>query len=274
MTIPERAAQIAVTIANDDRHGYSQANRYGTLGGGDFDCSSLVIYCYDTAFKEAGVSPTPSQCGASYTGNMLAAFTRCGFKSFRDDHGAGLRVGDVLLNEARHTAIVCSVNPVKVVNARGDIDGVSGDSTGTEIRIQPYWSYPWDWVLRLSTTSQVSKPSDSNGSDVSKPVDSATQSSGIGQQMAQHVIANRKRPTIQFGDTGDAVMFAQAILVRLGYLNKGGKNYSNVDGDFGLLTKAATMSFQSATRDSADPLVIDGIIGKNTWAKLLQAIEE
>ncbi len=258
MTIPERAAQIAVTIANDDKHGYSQQNRYGTLGGGDFDCSSLVIYCYDTAFKEAGVSPTPSQCGASYTGNMLAGFTRCGFKSFRDDHGAGLRVGDVLLNEAKHTAIVCSLNPVKVVNARGDLDGMAGDSSGTEIRIQNFWSFPWDWVLRYE----------------GKPVSDAP-SSTVGQQMAGHIIANRgKYPTIKFGDTGDAVMFAQAILVKLQYLNKGGKNYSNVDGDFGLLTKAATMSFQSATRGSEDPLVIDGIIGQNTWARLLEAIEE
>ena len=263
MTIPERAAQIAVQIANDDRHGYSQANRYGTLEGGDFDCSSLVIYCYHRAFLEAGVSPTPQNAGASYTGNMLAGFTRCGFKSFRDDHGAGLQVGDVLLNEARHTAIVCSVNPVKLVNARGDMDGVAGDSTGTEIRIQPYWSYPWDWVLRYEPNTAV------------KEVDSATNSSGIGQQMADHIIANRgKYPTIQYGSTGDAVMFAQAILVRLGYLNKGGKDFNNVDGDFGLLTKAATLGFQSATRDSEDPLVIDGIIGKNTWAKLLQAIKE
>lgn len=260
MTIPERAAQIAVQIANDDRHGYSQANRYGTLEGGDFDCSSLVIYCYDRAFMEFGIAPIPKTAGASYTGNMLAGFTRCGFKSFRDDHGAGLQVGDVLLNEARHTAIVCSLNPVKVVNARGDIDGVAGDSTGTEIRIQPYWSYPWDWVLRY-------EPKDTE-------VDSATNSSTVGQQMAQHIIANRRYPTIQFGDTGDAVMFAQAILVRLGYLNKGGKDYANVDGDFGLLTKSATLGFQSATRNSADPLVIDGIIGKKTWAKLLGEIKE
>lgn len=259
MTIPERAAQIAVQIANDDRHGYSQANRYGTLGGGDFDCSSLVIYCYDTAFKEAGVSPTPSQCGASYTGNMLAGFTRCGFKSFRDDHGAGLRVGDVLLNEARHTAIVCAVNPVKVVNARGDIDGVAGDSTGTEIRIQPYWSFPWDWVLRYEP-----KSGEKTEKEPEKPA-----SGTVGQQMSGHIIANRKRPTIQFGDTGDAVMFAQAILVDLGYLNKGGKDYTNVDGDFGLLTKAAVLGFQSHEK-----LVIDGIVGKNTWAKLLEAIKE
>lgn len=257
MTIPERAAQIAVTIANDDKHGYSQANRYGTLGGGDFDCSSLVIYCYDTAFKEADISPTPSQCGASYTGNMLAGFTRCGFKSFRDDHGAGLQVGDVLLNEQKHTAIVCSVNPVKVVNARGDLDGLPGDSSGSEIRIQPYWSYPWDYVLRM----------DSNMGTVT------TESNTVGQQMAQHIVANRKRPTIQFGDTGDSVMFAQAILVDLGYLNRG-RDYSNVDGDFGLLTKSAVLGFQSSTKDSADPLVVDGIIGKNTWAKLLEAIKE
>lgn len=259
MTIPERAAQIAVTIANDDKHGYSQQNRNGTLGSGDFDCSSLVIYCYDLAFREAGVSPTPSQCGASYTGNMLAAFIRCGFENFRDDHGAGLQVGDVLLNEAKHTAIVCSLNPVKVVNARGDMDGLPGDSSGSEIRIQNFWSFPWDWVLRYE------------GKSVSDP----PQSNTVGQQMTDHIIANRGRyPTIQFGDTGDAVMFAQAILVWLGYLNRGSKSFSNVDGDFGLLTKAATMSFQSATRDSADPLVIDGIIGKNTWAALLQAIEE
>lgn len=110
--------------------------------------------------------------------------------------------------------------------------------------------------------------------DEKKPTESAP-SSTVGQQMANHIIANRsKYPTIQYGNTGDAVMFAQAILVRLGYLNKGGKDYANVDGDFGLLTKSATLGFQSATRNSADPLVIDGIIGKKTWAKLLGEIKE
>lgn len=249
MNIPERAAQIAVTIANDDKHGYSQQNRNGTLGSGDFDCSSLVIYCYDLAFREAGVSPTPSQCGASYTGNMLAAFIRCGFESFRDDHGAGLQVGDVLLNEAKHTAIVCSLNPVKVVNAGGDRGyPQSGDQTGTEIRIQNYWSFPWDWVLRYK----------------------GTPSNTVGQQMAQHIINNSKRkyPTIQYGDTGDAVMLAQAILVYLGYLNKGNRDYKNVDGDFGTLTKAATMSFQSANK-----LTIDGIIGPETQKKFEEVMQ-
>ena len=85
MTIPERAAQIAVQIANDDRHGYSQANRYGTLEGGDFDCSSLVIYCYHRAFMEAGIAPTPQNAGASYTGNMYRVFLECGFEDVTAD---------------------------------------------------------------------------------------------------------------------------------------------------------------------------------------------
>lgn len=257
MTIPERAAQIAVEIANDDKHGYSQADRYGTLDGGDFDCSSLVIYCYDRAFMEVGLTP-PKAVGASYTGNMLAAFTRIGFRAFRDDHGAGLQVGDILLNEAKHTAIVCSLNPVKVVNAGGNRGyPQSGDQTGTEIRIQNFWPFPWDWVLRYE----------------GKSVSDSPQSNTVGQQMAQHIIANRKYPTIKYGGTGDAVMFAQAILVRLGFLNRG-KDYANVDGDFGVLTKSATLGFQSSTKDSADPLVIDGIIGEKTWGQLLQAIKE
>ena len=242
MTIPERAAQIAVQIANDDRHGYSQANRYGTLDGGDFDCSSLVIYCYHRAFLEAGISPTPQNAGASYTGNMLAGFTRCGFKSFRDDHGAGLQVGDILLNEAKHTAIVCSLNPVKVVNARGDIDGVAGDSTGTEIRIQNYWSFPWDFVLRY---------------DPKEPVEVALGSSTVGQQMADKIIASRDWPTLKLGSKGEWVIVLQALL------NAKFKSGLEVDGDYGPLTFVAVNKVQAKFA-----LERDGITGPQTWEVL------
>ena len=245
MTIPERAAQIAVQIANDDKHGYSQANRYGTLDGGDFDCSSLVIYCYDRAFMEFGIAPIPKTAGASYTGNMLAGFTRCGFKSFRDDHGSGLQVGDVLLNEARHTAIVCSVNPVKVVNARGDIDGVAGDSTGTEIRIQPYWSYPWDWVLRYEPKT------------AEKDVESGTESNTVGQQMADKIIANRRWPTLKLYSKGEWVTVLQAML------NAENKAGLDVDGEFGVFTYSAVNKFQTA-----HGLERDGIVGEKTWGEL------
>ena len=169
-------------------------------------------------------------------------------------------VGDVLFYDwdgngtSDHVGIILEVAD----NGYTVIEGNKSDAVGCR-RIA--YSYPYIKGIGFATR-------------LDGKVDSATNSSGIGQQMAEHVIANRKRPTIQFGDTGDAVMFAQAILVDLGYLNKGGKNYANVDGDFGLLTKAAVLGFQSATRNSDEPLVIDGIVGKNTWAALLQAIKE
>ena len=245
MTIPERAAQIAVQIANDDRHGYSQANRYGTLESGDFDCSSLVIYCYHRAFLEAGISPTPQNAGASYTGNMLAGFTRCGFKAMRDNNGTGLQVGDVLLNEARHTAIVCSLNPVKVVNARGDIDGVAGDSTGSEIRIQNYWSYPWDFVLRYEPKA------------AEKEVESGTESNTVGQQMADKIIASRNWPTLKLYSKGKWVVVLQALL------NAKNDAGLEVDGEFGVFTYSAVNKYQTA-----HGLERDGIVGEKTWGEL------
>ena len=65
MTKTESAVQWAINIANDNRHGYSQANRWGNP---DYDCSSLVI----SAWQQAGV-PVKSN-GATYTGNMYNVF--------------------------------------------------------------------------------------------------------------------------------------------------------------------------------------------------------
>lgn len=239
MTIPERAAQIAVQIAKDDRHGYSQENRYGSLEAGDFDCSSLVIYCYDTAMKENSKTP-PRAAGATYTGNMLSAFTRLGFKSFKDDHGAGLKVGDILLNERRHTAIVCSVNPVMVVNARGNLDGFAGDSSGNEIRIQPYWDYPWDFVIRLESDEAASTPQQT-----------------VGQQMAEKIVESRYWPTLKLYSKGEWVVVLQALL------NAKNNAKLDVDGEFGVFTYSAVNKFQNKCG-----LERDGIVGAKTWGAL------
>lgn len=72
--IATAAALLAVDIANDDAHGYDQINRNGNP---DFDCSSLVIYCFD---KYVPVK----KCGATFTGNMKSAFIKCGFVEVSD----------------------------------------------------------------------------------------------------------------------------------------------------------------------------------------------
>lgn len=65
-------------------------------------------------------------------------------------------------------------------------------------------------------------------------------------------------PTIRTGSRGTVVRCAQAFLVCRGYRD------AYVDGDFGGGTKSAVIAFQKA-----QGLARDGVIGKNTWAKLL-----
>lgn len=151
MSVTEKAVEFAIKIANDNSHGYSQQNRNGNP---DYDCSSLVIACY----RNAGLKLN----GASWTGNMYHSFLAEGFVDVKDRvdryTGEGLQRGDVLLNTSNHTCI--AIGGGKVVNARTDTDGISGDSHGDEIRIQPYWDYnPWNYILRyMGDEPNVEKP--------------------------------------------------------------------------------------------------------------------
>lgn len=65
--------------------------------------------------------------------------------------------------------------------------------------------------------------------------------------------------TIKQGSRGDEVKELQTQLNKLGF------DCGAVDGIFGIKTLAAVKSFQNA-----NALVVDGIVGKNTWAKLKQ----
>ena len=65
-------------------------------------------------------------------------------------------------------------------------------------------------------------------------------------------------PTLKQGVRGNITKLLQEKLVSLGY------NTNGIDGIFGLGTKNAVMSFQKANN-----IVADGIVGKNTWRKLL-----
>lgn len=141
----EKAVSWALSIAKDSSHGYDQNSRWGP----DYDCSSLVI----TAWQKAGVGV--KSAGATYTGNMRAAFLKCGFKdvtgSVNRSTGAGIKRGDVLLNTAKHTAMAISSSQIvhASINERGGITGGKrGDQTGKEICTRSYYNKPWDYVLR------------------------------------------------------------------------------------------------------------------------------
>lgn len=146
----DSAVAWAVSIANDDSHGYDQTDRWSP----DYDCASLVI----SAWEQAGVLVKTN--GASYTGNMVDVFLSCGFKdvtsSINLSTGAGLKKGDVCWRRSGssgHTEMMISETHIvgATSNEHGTATGgTDGDQTGEEIRVRAYYNYPWMKVLRYN----------------------------------------------------------------------------------------------------------------------------
>lgn len=206
MTKAEKAVQIALEIARDNRHGYSQEFRWGQ----DYDCSSFVI----TAWQEAGV-PVKTN-GATYTGNMRGVFLRSGFVDVTSEinlkTGGMLKAGDVLLNNRYHTALY--VGGGNLVQASSNYDGKPGDSSGNEIKERSYYNYPWDCVLRYAGDGQAPTP---------KPVTYSIQV-----------------PLLKRGDKGNAVKSMQGALIARGF----SCGPEGADGDYGYNTVNAVKRFQ------------------------------
>ena len=212
MTKIEKAVQWAIETANDNSHGYSQADRWGT----DYDCSSFVI----TAWEQAGVPV--KQAGATYTGNMRAAFLACGFFDATSlvnlGSGGGVQAGDVLLNYSAHTCL--AIGAGRVANCRTD-EGhpQAGDQSGNEIRLQSYWNYPWNCVLRYKEDGEVA----TNLQPVASPVASSKENH------------DWKPPLLKY----DASHYFAAVAVLQGLLNCHGWDSGKIDGYFGAKTEAA-----------------------------------
>lgn len=229
-----KAVDWALAMARDARHGYDQEKRWGP----DYDCSSFVI----TAWQQAGVPVRSS--GASYTGNMLPVFLRCGFRDVTKQvnlaTGKGLQKGDVLLNTAHHAELyVGNGQCVKAGSNEhgGATGGASGDQTGREICVSGYYNYPWDHVLRYM------------GGETNT-------SSGAAAASADGIVL----PLLRRGSRGESVKAMQAVLIADGC----DCGPDGADGDFGPATEAALRRYQAE-----NGLDADGVCGDMSWKKLL-----
>lgn len=226
----DNAINFAVTIANDNSHGYDQIKRWGK----DYDCSSLVI----SAYENAGV-PVKAN-GATYTGNMKSAFVKCGFKALLYYRGIDLIKGDVLLNEQHHTAMYIGSGQIvqASINEKGTATGgKTGDQTGREIAVSPFYEYSkgWQYVLRYDETPH--------------------------EEIKTVNIEVRR---LVYSDICAEVSVVQTLLNALGYKGANGKSLST-DGNFGNNTVFAVKSFQKA-----HGFPVDGIVGQMTWTALLK----
>lgn len=228
MSAIESACTWAVGIANDNSHGYDQIHRQGP----DYDCSSLVI----NAYEQAGVKV--KEAGATYTGNMRAAFVKCGFKAIKYVKGMALKRGDVLLNEKHHTLLY--LGDKKMVqassNEKGGIyNGKTGDQTGREIYVGNFYEFSkgWDYVLRY--------------------------------EVSEVTTVNITMPVLQKGSKCPEVGTVQTLLNALGFVGKNGRKLT-VDHDYGQNVEFAVKNFQKA-----HGLGQDGVVGARTWPELLKA---
>lgn len=245
------AVTFAVSIANDNSHGYSQAVRslYNISNPKSFDCSSLVCTAYYYAFTKNGLTKQANylKSNCSYTGNMLNMLN-CGFEVVATNQTAHSKMvkGDVELNVTHHTALAIDSN--NIVHARSS-EGTSNttDDSGNEIRTQGWYLYSRGWTHRLRftgkgiTASGVSSNTSNGASNVSGGGSTST--------------------LLRKGSKGQAVKELQEKLNKLGY-------GLTVDGDFGSKTESAVISFQKKYN-----LEVDGVVGNETRNALDSAIK-
>lgn len=136
MTKIEKALKWMMEIADDDVHGYDQEHRNGP----DYDCSSFVA----TGLYTAGFDVDPK----SWTGNLYKQLINCGFTPVSGER----KKGDIYLTPGVHVAFC--VDSSRLVHARinekGTITGgKTGDQTGQEICISPFYTPKEGWKYHL-----------------------------------------------------------------------------------------------------------------------------
>lgn len=154
-----KAISWAIMIANNNGYGYDQPTRTSgwakwqsdptcTNQCGSFDCSSFVA----AALTEAGYfTPNPEFT----TENEAQYLQQAGFTNVTSsvdlNSGGNLQPGDILVNQADHTAMYIGNNQVvqASINENGGVSGGQvGDQTGQEIDIVQYYNFPWNSVWR------------------------------------------------------------------------------------------------------------------------------
>ena len=160
----EKAISWAINTANDQSHGYSQANRNGP----DYDCSSFVYY----ALKSAGLCSSLTY--AFNTESMKSQLPKCGFTyiSWSDLGGSSnLQRGDILwyrYGTHGHTEIYIGDN--KLVGAHGqnatsahpNRSPSTGDQ-GDEVSVISFYnssSNPWMGIFRREGVPPLPDPTE------------------------------------------------------------------------------------------------------------------
>ena len=177
-----------------------------------------------------------------------------GFKN----RGQKIRTG---LYELRNAAMKAMIIEVCFVEATSDValyNKLGHDLIGKTIA-ESITNNKTNTIVKKDVV--INKPVVNNGDDWIKRLQEECNKQGFSKQIVDGIAGLNTLngcPTLRKGVIGNITKLLQEKLVSLGY------NTNGVDGIFGSATDNAVRLYQRANN-----LVVDGIVGKNTWRKIL-----
>ena len=251
ITLTEKDNQQALRITGGTTVVYGQTLQLGTSGGSG---TGAVTYAVTNGTGEATIDATGKLTPVK-VGKVKVRATKAGDASYNSITSSPVEITitrAVPTGEPAYTKITTSGKTLAdAALGIGTITPAGGtiawdDPTTTEVVANK--SYGWTYT-----------PTDTNYTIRTGTIKLWSKSSGGGSGRTAAVVA-LDMPMLYRGYTGDAVKTLQEKL------NANGFDSGNVDGIFGAKTYAAVTAFQKA-----NSLVVDGIVGKLTWAKLYDA---
>ena len=221
-------------------------------------CAIFVTWCFEKAFGKENARKLLKHYPYTYCPTMANLFTL----------NANPKVGDIVIfkynGEFAHTGIVVSVLGDYFETIEGNTnDGSTIVPNGGSVCQKGYYNskLPGTKFCTPNWSLINSIPSSTTSKNWIVELQAECNRQGFSKQVVDGIPGPNTLkgcPMLQVGASGKITRILQQRLTELGFNTKG------VDGIFGQNTKKAVMNFQKSRK-----LLVDGIVGKNTWSKLL-----
>ena len=222
-------------------------------------CAVFVTWCFEKAFGKENARKLLKHYPYTYCPTMKSLFTL----------NANPKVGDIVIfyygGQFAHTGIVIKVNGDYFETIEGNTNnGNTIVPNGGSVCKKSYYNskLPGTKFCTPNWSLINNAPSSTTSKNWIAELQAECNRQGFSKQVVDGVAGPNTLngcPLLQYSASGNITKILQQRLTNLGYSTNG------IDGMFGQNTKKAVMQFQAK-----NGLVVDGIVGKNTWSKLLR----
>ena len=249
MNTREWAADYAVKYAADNSNGYTNeypANKWWEDKKNN-DCGSSCSKWLHEALLQVGKDTGYNYyepMGSRIPWNEEFLLRWCDRYDYQSERN---KVGDILTSNG-HTVMITAVDPDYITHAANDYDGVSGDSSGREVRTERLYDGGWNFIYRIKDEYNLEIGNSGIVPETSPKDQKVTKQEALMADAFCLDIVLKK-----------GCEFTESVKWWQRYLSSLGWYKGLIDGDFGNMTHEATVGFQRAC--GLEP---DGIVGKVT----------